>query len=164
MLKRNLLKIIILTTIIINSSISVFANTIMVDLNDLRVPSGASKEQLESLMMPEMKGWGEYFKEAEEIYNINAIVYIALVRLESGNGTNTLTKNKNNCTSYNMAKGGQSFGTIRDCIMTTAESLQRNYLTKGGKYFNGYSLSAVNVKYCVLSDWNDKILEIIEKM
>ena len=137
---------------------------VVVDLNDLTITSGITKDEAESLMPEGMKGWGSYFYEAENKYNINAIVLIAITRLESGNGTNALTLKKNNPTSYGMSWGGEKFDSVRDCILRTAKLLSEEYLTPGGKFYNGKSLSQVGTKYCTGNTWKTKVTEVIVKM
>lgn len=143
-----------------------FANerSIKVNLNDLTVPSGISAEEAESLMVKGMKGWGKYFYEAEQEYGVNAVVLIAITRLESGNGTNALTIQKNNPMSYGMSWGGETFPSVRDCILRTTKLLKEQYLTPNGKYYNGKSLTQVGIKYCVGGEWAKKVTDIIVKM
>ena len=52
-----------------------------------------------------------------------------------------------------------SNGTASDSVVdfVIARNLKINYLTEGGVYYNGLSVSGVNVKYCEGSSWSTKV-------
>lgn len=133
---------------------------------DLRVVSNLDTNQLEKLIKGTgLQGLGVYYERAEKEYKVNALALIAISALESGWGTSHLAKTKNNLVGYGAYDGQEhkaiSFKTKGDCIMTVARDLSKDYLTEGGKYFNGYTLTAVNVKYCSRKDWAGKVANII---
>ena len=94
----------------------------------------------------------EDFILAEEKYGVNAVFLCALSIQESGWGKSKLARNKNNLfgygaynsSPYSSAKG---FPNKSVCIDIVSKKLVENYLTEGGKYYNGKSLNAVNTRY-----------------
>lgn len=87
---------------------------------------------------------------AEKNYNINAIVLASIAAAESGWGQNCFEP-------YNIFGfySSNSFSSYEECIDYVASFLQRNYLTEGGCYFNGYSLNDINVYYNGSQHWID---------
>ena len=99
---------------------------------------------------------------AENKYQVNVFFLIGLNALESGWGTSGIAKSCNNlggvCASSNHPSNGcgsnsncsfARFNSVGDFIDYNASMLHKNYLTPGGSYFEGTSLSAVYTRhYC----------------
>lgn len=99
---------------------------------------------------------------AEQVYGVNAIFLMALTSLESGHGRSELAMYRNNLGGVKGSNGDWAyFSDWGECIMHIAEFLSELYLTEGGIYHNGYSIWAVNIKYCQDdSDWAGMISSI----
>lgn len=130
-----------------------------VSQSELVLKSNVSPEQLNKFLeKTNMKGLGYSFKAAEQEYSVNAVFLTAVAVHESGFGTNTISKKKNNIMSicaydWSPVSSATSYKTRTDCILRGAELLKKNYLTKGGKYFNGATLEGVNKKYASDKGW-----------
>jgi uncharacterized FlgJ-related protein len=85
----------------------------------------------------------------------------AISALESSWGKSDLAKRKNNIFGLKTKK---YFDTKTQCIDETASFLSQHYLSEDGKYFNGYTLEAINVRYCELRDWSMKIKELMKQI
>ena len=97
---------------------------------------------------------------------INAVLLAAMAVHESGYGTSGLAMSKFNVFSqaaydrqaYDYA---YRFESVQHAIEFQAEKLKRDYLTIGGKYFNGAYLGdksgGMNIKYASDESWGAKI-------
>jgi beta-N-acetylglucosaminidase len=122
-------------------------------------PSNVTAEELKSGLLHNLRGYAKYFVEAEKKYGVNAIFLASIAALESGWGRSKLAVNNNNLFGYKNAggKGYRKFDSVGDCINLIARNLKSGYLTKGGKYYNGVSVEAINIKYCETKTWTGKI-------
>jgi beta-N-acetylglucosaminidase len=131
----------------------------IVSQSELISKSNIQAEQLNKFLeKTNMKGLGYSFKAAEQEYSVNSVFLTAVAVHESGFGTNTISKKKNNIMSicaydWSPVSSATSYKTRTDCILRGAELLKKNYLTKGGKYFNGATLEGVNKKYASDKGW-----------
>lgn len=137
---------------------------------DLRQPSGYSVVLFESALEgTAMEGLGKYFYNAEKEYNINGIFLMAVAVHESGWGTSSFARNRNNLTGYmaytNDPNKAHRFKSKESNIMETGRMLSRAYLTDGGKFFSGgYTLTHVYKKYAApQSEWNKRWDVIVAK-
>lgn len=109
-----------------------------------------------------LKGTGDALQQAEETYGINSLVLAAIAFLESGAGKSRIAREKNNL--FGLGAGGPnpfrsalSFET-RDCsVYFTARLLRNSYLTRGGRFYYGDNIRAVNVRYAEDPLWADKV-------
>jgi flagellum-specific peptidoglycan hydrolase FlgJ len=86
--------------------------------------------------------------EVEDEYGINAYFTIAVMKLESGNGTSRLSKEKNNLFGLNAIDGYENelalrFRTKADCVREFGDIIKRIYLEKGYT-----TVERVAKKYC----------------
>lgn len=137
---------------------------------DARTKSNLTGEELERFLKgTSLEGLGHSYALAEKEYGVNALVLLALSAHESAWGNSRIAKDKNNLFGY-MAydnspyASAKQFETREDAIMTVASHLSRNYLTRGAKYFNGYTLADMNVKYASDTEWNVKITGIMNRL
>ena len=63
---------------------------------DVRTKSEITAEQLDAKLDNRLEGTGRYFIEAQEKYGINAEFLAAIAIHESGNGSSTAARRKNN--------------------------------------------------------------------
>ena len=109
----------------------------------------------------------EYFVEAEQTYEVNAIFIMSICALESGWGTSHRAMTDNNLTGlgvYSDSSTGLNSDTKRDNILLTTKILKENYLTPSGPYYNGVSTDAVNQRYCVTPTWGTNTSNIGNKL
>jgi beta-N-acetylglucosaminidase len=131
------------------------------------IPSNVTAEELEKGLRYGLRGCGEYFVEAEKEYGVNAIFLASIAAHESGWGRSKLAINKNNLFGYKQAGGGgtfREFESLEECILYVARVLKTSYLTEGAKYYNGTSVTAVNVKYCSSKNWAPQVNLIAKKI
>lgn len=142
----------------------------LVDPNDIRKKSNATISDLDKILKDsKIKGTGKYFKNAEDIYGVNAYVLIAIAKLESQWGESQIARDKNNLfgfRAYDRApyESAKSYESYKDSIYDVARYLSKNYLRPGATYFNGYSLEAVNKKYCTDFSWAGKLRNILNRI
>ncbi|TRW26873.1 endo-beta-N-acetylglucosaminidase [Criibacterium bergeronii] len=147
-----------------NSHISSF------DTNDIRKKSNVTAAQIdEKLQGTPLNGLGSYFKRAEEIYGVNALILTAIAKLESGNGNSAIARDKNNLFGFGAYdrspyESAKSYATKQDSIYDVAKHLSTNYLRAGGMYFNGYSLDGVNVRYSTNKNWANSVSRIANEL
>ncbi len=109
---------------------------------DLTAPSGLDAAGFEEIMPEALKGYGGQIYDMEEKYNINGIFLLAVIRLESGNGTSGLTQNKHNVAGNKGGNGYMSFEVMGDGIEYAAQNLGGELSRPGreilqGRYIGG---------------------------
>lgn len=123
------------------------------NMQDLRVLSNFTADELNKVLEGTgLAGLGQAYIDAEATYNVNAAILCAITIQESGWGTSDLTFSNNNISGTVFNGEYAYFNSLEDCIMYTAKNLGINYLQETGEYFNGYSIEAVNKKYCFRVD------------
>lgn len=106
---------------------------------------------------------------AEEVYGVNAIFLMALTSHESGHGRSTLAIERNNIGGVKDSNGNwKYYSDWGECIMHIARFISNSYLNEDGIYYNGKSIWAVNINYCLdSSPWADMInnlaMELVNK-
>ena len=126
-------------------------NSVVVDVNNLRVRSDATETQLNRLLYGSpMAGLGWEFLVAEREHEVNAIILIMIIRQESGLGRHNIRPY--NAAGIRQGSGWRTFESFAECIMFLASLLDRQYLTEGGAFHNGLSLRDVNIRYCLTSE------------
>ncbi|MCL2774780.1 MAG: glucosaminidase domain-containing protein [Oscillospiraceae bacterium] len=135
---------------------------------DMRKKSELDKEELSEYLekFPNLSGIEDALISAQDDYSVNAILILAIVRLESGNGGSRLAKSKNNLgglvSSGRTVTVYKTFDTKSDCVTYMAQLLSENYLTEGGKYYNGYTLNDIAKSYSTSSKtWSDLVTSLI---
>lgn len=136
---------------------------------DLRLKSKYTAQDYNKMLSgTSLQGLGETFKECDDI-GINSLFIVALACHESNYGNSALSRDKNNIFGfmaydrdpYNSAK---SFSTKSECIRYVSKFLCDNYLNENGRYFNGYTIASINVKYASDSRWSDKVYTIMQNL
>lgn len=145
------------------------------DPDDVRISSNATAEELNDIVKgTNLAGIGEACVYVEQEYGINAITVLALSIHESGFGTNAISKHKNNIISYratnkNTFRNAKTFSSKSDCIVLGMRSIAKNYLDINGKYFHGFGLTDMNVRYALLDsggvnyEWSSGITKLSYK-
>lgn len=125
---------------------------------DLRVVSNITEEELSSVL----SGTGlhhltPYYIESEKTFGVNALFLVGITALESSWGTSDRAVYDNNYTGYGVyedSSEGINSDTARGNILGTAECISKEYLSENGKYFNGYSLEDINIRYSLDKEGN----------
>lgn len=115
----------------------------------------------------------EYFYYSEKQYNVNGIFLAAVAIHESGWGTSSISKVKNNLFGYgaydsNPSGGAYIFSSYSEGIDLVARVFVKYYLNSSGtsiydsnladgKYYNGSNLSSVNIKYASDKNWANSV-------
>lgn len=104
-----------------------------------------------------------YIWELEQEYkNVDAIFVCGIMAEESGWGNASPANYHNNFTSQMTIEGKLiHYGSTKECLKATFENLSNNYLKKGGKYYNGTSIAAVNKEYCG-GKWDRRVLNCMK--
>ena len=136
---------------------------------DLRQPSNVSSEEIDKMLEgTNLYGLGKAFVEAEEKYNVNALYMVGLACLESAYGTSSFAIERNNLYGWNAIDSNpgnaSSFESKAEATLYVASKLQKNYLTEGGAYYEGYTPRSVDVHYCTDKQHADKIVSIVSEL
>mgnify|MGYP001210675149 CR=1 FL=1 len=109
-------------------------------------------------------GLEEAILEVEETYGINALFTIAVMKLESGNGSSRLAKNKNNLFGLNATgpdphRKAFAFETKGDSVKKFGQLLADKYVDKGYT-----TIEKIATKYCPAnSKWPSLVKNIMKK-
>lgn len=122
---------------------------------DLTKQCGISKEDFKILIENLKVDTSGFFKENSETiyelceeYELNEIFFCGLIAAESGWKIASNHKNANNYVS--MMSNGKliKYETPRAGLEAAAKLLHNKYLTEGGSYYYGKTLSCVQKRYC----------------
>lgn len=162
-----------------STSKSVLVANLSFDMN-LGKPSGLSLEQFKKVLENQsgdtnnvFKENAEYFYYAEKQYGINGVFLAAVAIHESGFGTSKISMDKKNLFGYgaydsNPYGGAYSFNTYSESIDLLARVFMKYYLNPNGtkiydgnvadgRFYNGNTLSSVNVKYASDKNWANSV-------
>lgn len=122
---------------------------------DLTVRCGISKEDFKELMKNLKPDTTDFFYNNSdaiydlcEKYEINEIFFCGLIAAESGWKIAPNHRNTNNFVSM-MSKGKLiRYATPEEGLEAAAKLLHNSYLTEGGSYYYGKTLSDVQIRYC----------------
>lgn len=132
---------------------------------DITQRTGLSKEDFKKLMKNLKSDKSKFFyRNAETIYNlcekyeINEIFFCGLIAAESGWNIAGSHRTAHNYISL-MANGKLiKYSSEAKGLEVAAKKLHQNYLTPGGKYYNGKTILGVQKKFCPASStWDDLV-------
>ena len=123
---------------------------------DLTTPCGYSAAELSKGLSGELFYFAEDFFAAEEKYGVNALFLCAVAALESGWGKYCFRPNNI------FGWSGKDFENKAECIDFVASKIAEHYLSESGKYYNGKTVSGVNVFYNGSDFWENKIPVLME--
>ena len=152
---------------------------------NLNEKSGLSLDDFRKLVLNEPKDRNkifynniEAFYNMEQNYNINGIFMLAIAIHESGWGTSAIALDKKNLFGYGAYddtpyESALTFSTYQEGVEVLAKSLAKYYLNPkdtpvyGGEiatasYYNGPTVSGVNVRYATDPDWCKKVYRTME--
>lgn len=154
---------------------------------DVGTPSGLSLEQFRKVLQNNPKDVNgifssnsDYFYYAEQSYGVNGLFLAAVAIHESGWGTSSIAKNKNNLFGY-MAydsspySSSANFASVSEGIDLLARVFMKYYLRPNGtkiyggnvaegKYYSGSTVFAVNKHYATDSNWGNSVYNIMKKL
>ncbi len=109
-----------------------------------------------------LKGTGEALVRAEQEYSINALILAAIIVHESMWGKSAIARDKNNLAGLGAYDGSayssaMSFPTQADSIYFLADLLSRNYVSPGGRHYNGPDLIGIAKSYASDPYWAVKV-------
>ena len=132
---------------------------------DLTVGTGLSKEGFKELIGTVKEDTSKFFYDnAETIYDLceqyelNEIFFCGLISAESGWNIASNHRNTNNFISLMVNGKLLKYDSVEEGLEVAAKSLHNNYLTPGGKFYYGKTLSSVKTKFCPASStWVDLV-------
>jgi flagellum-specific peptidoglycan hydrolase FlgJ len=120
----------------------------------------------------------EAFYNADRKYNINGIFLAGIAINESGWGTSNIANTKKNLFGYGSYdsdpyNSSYTFEDYSDGIDVVAKVLAKYYVNPSGteiydgevatgKYYNGSTVKAVNIKYATDTEWASKVYSYME--
>jgi beta-N-acetylglucosaminidase len=112
-------------------------------------------------------GYGNAFIEAEKQSGIGADYLVSIAIHESGWGSNDWWKYWNNCFSWGITDNGPNSEAYKvknmskyDAIVYIAKQIKALYLTRGGAYYKGETLSAIGTYYASDGSWASAVISI----
>ncbi len=139
------------------------ATTVNAVYDDVRLGSGASGADIDArLTGTGLEGLGNSFVEAEQKYNVNAWFLAGLAIHESGYGSSKIATEKNNVFGFQAYDASpyasaRTFTTKAEGIDVVAKYISENYLTAGGKYYNGVSIEGIGKRYATDPNWSTAV-------
>lgn len=131
--------------------------SIAVDM-DLTVRTGLSREDFIKLMAGVKADTSGFFEENAgyiydmcEKYSLNEIFFCGLISAESGWNIAQNHRNTHNYISLMSSNGLIRFASVEEGLEKAAETLHNRYLTPGGSFYYGPTLSAMKTRFCPAS-------------
>lgn len=109
-------------------------------------------EELNKILSKGLSGYGKAFYDMEQKYNVNAIFAISVAELESGNGTSSAFRNKNNAFGIGP---GRYFNSVNDGIEYFGQLMNKSL-------YYGKSIDSVGSIYCVGGNWANKVKSLMK--
>lgn len=125
---------------------------------DLTIRTGLSRDDFITLISGVKADTSGFFEENAgtiydlcEEYSINEIFFCGLISAESG--WNIAGNHRKTHNYISLMKNGKliNYATVEEGLRVAAQKLHTNYLTPGGKFYYGKTLSAVKTKFCPAS-------------
>lgn len=114
-----------------------------------------------------MAGLGKTFKAAENHTGISAYVLASIAIHESAYGKSSIARDKANLFGFkayddNPYSSAKAYHSFDESIVDVAEYLKKEYLSVGGKHFNGFGLDDIGKKYATDPAWSKKVKKILD--
>lgn len=125
---------------------------------DLTVRTGLSRENFIKLMAGVKQDTSGFFKQNAgtiydlcKEYSLNEIFFCGIISAESG--WNIAQNHRTTHNYISLMSNGKliHYASVESGLREAAKKLHTDYLTKGGKYYYGKTLSAVKTKFCPAS-------------
>ncbi|MEI5908345.1 PA14 domain-containing protein [Bacillus spongiae] len=142
---------------------------------DLRKPSDITAQDIVDFFDRKnrsgslLKQYAQDFINVQNKTGVNAQYLVAHAIWETGWGESTLTEYKRNFFGYGAYDScpvtcAFYFPTGDDSISYVAYQVKKDYLTPGGRYYNGPDLVGMNVKYATDQNWKNGIADLMEQI
>lgn len=125
---------------------------------DLTVRTGLSRDDFIELIAGVEEDKSGFFEENAgliydicEEYQINEVFFCGLIAGESGWRIADNHRRTHNYISLMSHSGLIKFSSVEDGLRKAAEALHNNYLTEGGRFYNGPTLAGVKTRFCPAS-------------
>ena len=151
---------------------------------EINKPSGLTKEDFKKVLSGNtsdiykiFENSAETFYNIEQKYNINGLFLASIGIHESNWGTSKISQDKKNLFGYGAYDSSPydssvNFETYEAGIETLAKVLSKHYLNIAGTviydgeiatgmYYNGLTISGVNVRYASDTNWSNRVYEIM---
>ena len=153
----------------------------------LNKPSGLKKEDFLKILSGNSQDVNKIFEEnaglfyeLEQKYNVNGVLLAAIGIHESGWGTSQISNDKKNLFGYGAYDSSPyssafNFDSYGEGIEVLAKVLSKYYLNEAGTeiydnekataaFYNGPTLSGINVRYASDPDWAQKVFNKMEML
>lgn len=132
---------------------------------DLTVRTGISKEDFKLLISNVKQDTSKFFYDNSDLiydvceeYQINEIFFCGLISAESGWNIASNHRRTHNYISLMTKNGLIKYNSVEEGLIAAAKALHNNYLTEGGRFYNGKTLYGVKTKFCPASStWVDLV-------
>ncbi|WP_160722733.1 Ig-like domain-containing protein [Bacillus sp. USDA818B3_A] len=116
-----------------------------------------------------LKDYAQGFINAQNLYGVNALYLVAHAIWETGWGGSDLITYKHNLYGYGAYDVcpftcGYYFPTVQDSINKVAYQVRQDYLEESGAYYNGPTLTGMNVRYATDQNWKTGIANLMESI
>lgn len=125
---------------------------------DLTIRTGLSKEDFKTLIGNVKYDTSKFFYENSDFiydvceeYQINEIFFCGLISAESGWNIASNHRRTYNYISLMTKDGLIQYSSVEDGLTAAAKALHNNYLTEGGRFYNGKTLYGVKTRFCPAS-------------
>jgi hypothetical protein len=135
---------------LLNSSVSNLANDFQIHSNQSLSFNSISSEKLDQVLSGKLKGMGQVFCQAGQLFNVDPALLAAITQHETGNGKSQAANEKNNVAGMMGAGGLKSYPSVEASIMDMAKNISNNYLGKGLS-----NISEIGAKYAPIGASND---------
>mgnify|MGYP006971251793 CR=1 FL=1 len=140
---------------------------------DLTVRCNVSREDFVTLMAGVRADTSGFFEENAgliydicEKYQLNEIFFCGLISAESGWNIAGNHRRTHNYISL-MGNGGAliQFNSVQEGLEKAANTLHKNYLSEGGRFYYGKTLSAVRTRFCPVNpNWTNLVYGRMEQI
>ena len=133
--------------------------SISVDM-DLTKRTGLTKEEFKMLIGNLSADTSKFFFDTSdyiydlcEKYELNEIFFCGLISAESG--WNIAQNHRNTYNYISLMSNGKliRYSSLEEGLEVAAKTLHNKYLTEGGSFYYGKTLSAVKTKFCPSETW-----------
>lgn len=125
---------------------------------DLTIRTGLSRDDFILLISNVEQDTSNFFEENAgliydlcEKYQLNEIFFCGLISAESGWNIASNHRNTHNYISLMSGNGLIKFNSVEEGLEKAAQTLHDNYLTPGGRFYYGATLSGMKTKFCPAS-------------
>ena len=138
---------------------------------DLTKRTGLSREEFIKLVSSVKADTSGFFEQNAgtiydlcQKYSINEIFFCGLISAESG--WNIASNHRKTHNYISLMKNGKliSYGSTYEGLEVAAQKLHNNYLTPGGKFYHGKTLTGVKTCFCPSGTWVDLVYGRMKQM